>query len=50
MIKFYNIKINAPVLLNELGNIFINRSSSMGSVLENILLVEMGVYFPVHSQ
>ena len=43
------LKLNSPVLLNQLGNIFPYRSTSTGSVLENILPVELGVYFPVHS-
>ena len=33
-----------------MGNIFSYRSSSTGSVLENIIPVERGVYFPVHSK
>ena len=33
----------------QLGNIFLYRSSSNGSVLESILLVELGVNFPVNS-
>ena len=44
------LKFNSPILLNQLGNIFPYRSSSTGSVLENILPVELGVHFPVHSQ
>ena len=40
-------RFNSPVLL---GNIFPYRSTSTGSVLENILPVELGVYFPVHPQ
>ena len=44
------LKFNSPVLLNQLGNIFSYRSRSTGSVLENILPVELGVYFPVNSQ
>ena len=35
------------MLLNQLGNIFPYRSSSTGNVLEKILPVELGVYFPV---
>ena len=45
--KHYNIEIQ---LFNQLGNIFPYRSSFTGSVLEKILPVELGVYFPVHSQ
>ena len=44
------LKFNSPVLLNQLGYIFLYRSSSTGSVLENMLPVELGVYFSVHSQ
>ena len=45
ILKFYS-----PVLLNQLGNIFLYRSSSTGSVLENILPVELEVYCSIHSQ
>ena len=44
------MKFNSPVLLNQLSNIFLYRSSSTGSVLENILPVELWVYFTVNSQ
>ena len=44
------LNFNSPVLLNQLGNIFPYRSSSTGSILENMLPVQLGVYFTIHSQ
>ena len=43
------LKFISPVLLNQLGNIFQYWSSSTGSVLWNIIPVELSLYFPVHS-
>ena len=43
--KHYNIVIPLSSIAQSAGNIFLYRSSSTGSVLENILPVELGVYF-----
>ena len=55
LVPFYPINTARVVFCSDLKMDPLNlyptyRSSSTGSVLENILTVELGVYFTVHSQ